>query len=265
MTRTAANIAGWPTVALVLLAGLTTAAAQTSDRFNYPATDPQHHLTLTEFVKDLGGNFKALIAVSNIVPALAGGAAIGVSTIPEQDLERHFAPGDVWGNWAAPGKYIGHPLILGGLSAGLFAISRKSEDRRFRAFSYALVNGSIMSAAIVQPSKVAFQRLRPNGEDRHSFPSGHSTDTFMYATVISEHYGWKAAIPAYTVATYVSATRLADRKHHLTDAAAGAGIGYIIGHTVSRPRRSKGAAPPRFFVNAYKLEGGFGGSLRLGL
>jgi membrane-associated phospholipid phosphatase len=264
MTRKARGIPGWPTVALALLVGLTPAMAQTSGRFTIPAADPQHDLTASEFVKDLGGNFKALISVSNIVPALAGGAAIGLSTIPEQDLERHFARGDMWGSWAAPGKYIGHPLILGGLSAGLFAISRKSEDRRFRSFSYALLRGSIMSSAIVQPTKLAFRRWRPNGEDRYSFPSGHSTDAFMYATVISEHYGWKAAIPAYTVATYISATRMVDRKHHLTDVAAGAAIGYIIGHTVSRQPRGKGGTP-RFFVNACKLEGGFAGSVRIGL
>jgi len=257
-------IAGWPHVALMLLAGLSPAMAQTSGRFDYAAADPKHHLTVGEFVNDLGGNFKALISVSNIVPALVTGAAYGIATAPEQDLERHFAPGDMWGNWAAPGKYIGHPLILGGVSAGLFAISRKTQDHRFRAFSYSLINGSIMSVAIVQPTKLAVRRWRPNGEDRHAFPSGHSTDTFMYATVISEHYGWKAAIPAYTFATYVSATRLVDRKHHLTDAVAGAGIGYIIGHTVSRQRRSNGVTP-RFFVNAYKLEGGYGGTLRIGL
>ena len=86
----------------------------------------------------------------------------------------------------------------------------------------------------------------------------------MYATVISEHYGWKFAIPAYTLAAYVSATRLADRKHHITDAAAGAGIGYIIGHTVSRQPRQKGGMP-RFSVNACKLDGGFVATVRIGL
>ena len=264
MTRHVFGVATWLAVALALPSALPPAMAQTSGRFDYAATDPQHHLTAGEFFTDLGGNFKALISVSNIVPVLVTGAVYGISTAPEQDLKRHFAPGDMWGNWAAPGKYIGHPLVLGGVSAGLFAISRKSQDRRFRSFSYSLIQGSIMSGAIVQPSKLIFRRWRPNGDDRQSFPSGHSADSFMYATVISEHYGWKAAIPAYTFATYVSATRLVDRKHHLTDAVAGAGIGYIIGHTVSRQRRSNGVTP-RFFVNAYKLEGGYGGTLRIGL
>jgi len=259
MTRDSFGGASWPIVALALLAGLSPAMAQSGGRFDYPAADPQHHLTVGEFVSDLGGNFKALFSVSNIVPVAVTGAAYGISTAPEQDIERHFAPGDMWGSWATPGKWIGHPLILGGTSAALFAISRKTQDRRFRSFSY-----SIMSGAIVQPTKLIFRRWRPNGEDRQSFPSGHSTDTFMYATVISEHYGWKAAIPAYTFATYVSATRLVDRKHHLTDVAAGAGIGYIIGHTVSSKRRSSGGTP-RFFVNACRVEGGFFGSLRIGL
>jgi len=186
---------------------------------------------------------------------------MGLATIPEQDLEAHFSSGTTWGNWQKTGKYIGSSAILGGVSASLFAFSRKSENRKFRAFSYSLLQGSIMSTSIVQPMKFAFQRLRPDASNHHSYPSGHSADTFMYATVISEYYGWKAGVPAYAVATYVSMTRLADRRHHITDAVAGAGIGYIIGHTVSRRMK----VPSRVSMNVYRVRGGVVGEVRIGL
>ena len=44
----------------------------------------------------------------------------------------------------------------------------------------------------------------------------------------------KAGIPSYAVAAYVSATRLEERKHHLTDVVGGAAIGVLAGRTVSR-------------------------------
>lgn len=241
-------------LALSLIAGLSRAPAQQPNSSPDPA-DPGHKLTAAEFFKDLAIDFRSLISTRSIVPVVAGSAAFGIATVPEQSLERHFAPGDVWGAWPAPGKYIGHPLVLGGVSFASFAFSRKSQNRRFRSLSYALVQGSIMDAAIVQSTKVAFRRLRPNGEDKHSFPSGHSTDSFMYATVLTAHYGWKAALPGYAIASYVSATRLADRKHHLTDVAAGAGIGYLIGRTVSRGR-GKGD-PSRVSASVFPAEGGF--------
>ena len=229
--------------------------------FHHPSILPGHNLTTAEFFRDLGKTFQALPTVPNIAPVVAGGAAYGLGTIWDQSLERHFAPGDVWGKWAAPGKYIGHPLILGGVSGTLFAISRGSDDVRFRSFSYALLQSSIVSSAIVQPTKAMFQRLRPSGENKHSFPSGHATDAFLYATVAMEHYGWKAGIPAYAASTYVAMSRLADRKHHITDVIAGAALGYLIGRTASGRMK----LPSKITANLRASGNGFGAQIQIGL
>ncbi len=224
--------------ALLLMACAARGLAQQSSVFQHPAADPQHHLTGREFLIDIGGNFQGLFSVQNILPAIAWGAAYGVATIQEQSLERHFAPGNVWGKWAAPGRYNGNAAVLGGASGVLFAVSRKSQDRRFRSFSYALVQGMIIDTALVWPAKAAFHRLRPNAQNHQSFPSGHSSSSFVVATIFAGHYGWKAAIPGYAIASYVAATRMADRKHHITDVAGGAAMGYLIGRTVSRRMRT---------------------------
>lgn len=238
-SATAASAASLRVCALAAMGCFASAFAQQQEKYNHPAADPNHDLTVKEFFADIGGNFKGLVSVHSIAPVLGGGAAYGFATIPEQRIEAHFAPGDVWGAWSTPGKYIGHPLVVGGASLALFGASRKSEDRRFRSFSYALVQGMIMSSAIVLPTKEIFRRSRPSGDDSFSaFPSGHSTDSFMVATIVAEHYGWKAAVPAYAVATYVAMTRLEERKHHLTDVTAGAAIGYLVGRTVSRRLRN---------------------------
>jgi len=224
--------------ALTAIGCLAVAFAQQQEKYKHPAADPNHDLTAKEFFTDLGANFKGLVSVESVAPVLVGGAAYSIATIPEQRIQAHFAPGDVWGRWSTPGEYIGHPFVLGGISATMFAFSRKSEDRRFRSLSYALVQGMFMSAAIVEPTKLAVRRWRPDNNNRASFPSGHSTESFMFATVFAEHYGWKVAVPAYAIASYVAMTRLEERKHHITDVVAGAAIGYLVGHTLSRRMRN---------------------------
>ena len=250
------------TVTLCLVA-LCPALGQQQSEFLNPAADPAHKLTAGEFLKDIAYDFTGLIHKDSIAPLAIGTAAYGIATVPEQDLERHFARGDVWGAWGDPGGYIGNPFVLAGASASLFVSSRFTKDRRFRSLSYALVQGMIVDETISQTMKVSFQRLRPNGQDHASFPSSHSVDSFMFATVFAEHYGWKAAIPGYLIAAYVGATRMEDRKHHITDVVAGSTIGYLVGKTVSRKMHSE--KPSWFTFNVYPCRGGFGGSVRIAL
>jgi membrane-associated phospholipid phosphatase len=249
--------------ALVVSACLIPLEAQQSSEYKHPAADPAHDLTGKEFLKDLGGNFTGLVARENILPFAGWTAAYAVATVPEQDLEKHFAPGGVWGSWSTPGKYLGNAAILGPASLGLFLTSRHSEDRRFRAFSYSLLHGMITSVSIGFSAKAAFHRLRPNGENHLSFPSGHAMDSFLYATVAADHYGWKAALPAYTIATYIAASRLPERKHHLTDVVGGAAMGYLIGKTVSR--RMKNGRPPKVTYSVVPLRRGVVASIRIAL
>jgi membrane-associated phospholipid phosphatase len=229
----------------------------------HPAVDPHHDLTAREFLKDVGADFAGLVSTRSLLPIAVGGAGFGLATIPEQALERHFARGGMWGAWSEPGKYIANPMILGAVSGALFGISRKSDSRKFRSVAYSLFQGMIVTVPITQGSKVITHRLRPNGQDHKAFPSGHSVDGFMFATVLTDHYGWKVAIPAYTVAAYVCATRLEERKHHLTDVVVGSAIGYLIGRTVSR--RVRGVKPSRFTWQVYPNGRGFTATAQIAL
>jgi membrane-associated phospholipid phosphatase len=253
----------WPRLALLPVLLSLPVCGQQSAPNPHPATDPSHDLSGKEFVRDIGANFAALFSRRSIVPVIAGAAASGIATAPEQDLEKHFSRGDMWGGWADPGKYVGSPVVVAGVGATLFAVSRRSADRDFRSLSYSLLHGAIMSAMIVQSAKAGTQRLRPNGEDHSAFPSGHATDSFMAATVVADHYGWKAAIPGYLIATYVSATRLEERKHHLTDVTVGAAVGYLIGKTVSK--RIHGGKESRFGLQVSPARRGFVCSVNIAL
>lgn len=101
----------------------------------------------------------------------------------------------------------------------------------------------LLAAGIVTPLlKLAFGRARPiQNEGSHSFhpfkknydsfPSGHATNAFAFATAVAGHYdGWIVPTIVYTLASGVAASRVNDHVHFPSDVLAGA----LIGHAVAK-------------------------------
>jgi membrane-associated phospholipid phosphatase len=82
--------------------------------------------------------------------------------------------------------------------------------------------------------KSAAHRTRPDGSNTLSFPSGHTSSAFAMASVFDAHYGPKVGIPAYAAAAAIGLSRIESNKHHLSDVLAGATLGYLVGHSVSK-------------------------------
>ena len=94
--------------------------------------------------------------------------------------------------------------------------------------------GSIGAAfALTQSAKQAFPRLRPDGSDYDSFPSGHSSTSFAAAATLQNRYGWKAGIPAQLVAAFVGVARVQAHKHYWSDVMIGAAIGEATGFLIT--------------------------------
>ena len=95
------------------------------------------------------------------------------------------------------------------------------------------MRAQLLTQGVTQLLKYSVRRTRPDGSSRTSFPSGHASGTFTSATVLQRHYGWKVGIPAFGVASYVAASRIAENKHFLSDVIFGAAIGIAGGRTVT--------------------------------
>ena len=104
---------------------------------------------------------------------------------------------------------------------------------------------SILASGIITPTlKFVIGRERPNesvsstsfhpfsGSD-NSFPSGHATQAFAVASVISAHSDqvW-VSVAAYTVAGLVGFARIYHNAHWTSDVTAGAIIGTFVGRGV---------------------------------
>lgn len=99
------------------------------------------------------------------------------------------------------------------------------------------------AAGVVTPIlKRAFGRARPSqdegahsfhslsGSSRYeSFPSGHATNAFAFATAVAGHYdNWIVPTIVYTIASGVAFSRVNDRAHFPSDVLAGALIGRAV-------------------------------------
>lgn len=73
-------------------------------------------------------------------------------------------------------------------------------------------------------------RLRPDGSDYLSFPSGHTATAFVAAELMHREYGelspWYS-IAGYTMATATGTMRMLNNKHWLSDVVMGAGMGIL--------------------------------------
>lgn len=115
--------------------------------------------------------------------------------------------------------------VTWGLKAA--GVQPRSKTRRMlvaNALAYGLTYG------ITQTWKQLDNEMRPNGEDRHSMPSGHAAMAFASATILHREYGhispW-ISVGGYATATATQYLRVRRNEHWLTDTYVGAGIGAI--------------------------------------
>lgn len=188
--------------------------------------------TLRRFPVNLLRGTVGVFHGDNLGPLLTGGTATAAASFFDDDVADYIAdPEHGFGKSFEDGAA---PEVLGLVVAGVFTTGRLVEAPRFRAMSYDLLDAFLLNWGYTNVFKYAVGRERPNGQDEKSFPSGHASNAFALAAVVERHYGWKAGVPAYALASLVGVSRLQRNKHYLSDVLGGATLGYIVGRTVVR-------------------------------
>ena len=151
------------------------------------------------------------------------------------EIHRHFSSGwrDGFGAAGNPGTHF----ALAGLwyLAGQQAMDDKTYEVGKTLFSALSING-----ITVLLGQAASADRSPNGETG-TFPSGHTSSTFVVASVLDEAYGPVVGIPLYLLGGLVAHERLEDGEHNFSDVIMGAVLGTVIGHSVAQGR------DPEFF------------------
>ena len=120
-------------------------------------------------------------------------------------------------------------LVPLGATVALKACGVQSRDD----WQHLLLNAGVstlITAATTYTLKNTIHDTRPDGTDRHAFPSGHAAIAFSGAHVLFKEYKdvspW-IGIGGYAVATAVSCDRVLHNRHRWDDVAAGAAIGIL--------------------------------------
>lgn len=137
---------------------------------------------------------------------------------------------DNWGNkFFGTWKY-GIAIGVGTLSYGLLT----NHD-------YALNSGEAhlealtASGAYTEIFKRTVRRSRPDATNSHDgFPSGHVSTVFTTAAVMMDRYGPWLGVPALMIGVLTGMSRLQANRHHFSDVAFAAGLGYVVGHGYTR-------------------------------
>ncbi len=93
-----------------------------------------------------------------------------------------------------------------------------------------LAKAELMMMVSVYGLKYTVQQDRPNGEDDHSFPSGHTAQAFLLATFMHKEFGERSiwySVGAYTCATSVGVMALLNDRHWASYVLVGAGLGVL--------------------------------------
>jgi membrane-associated phospholipid phosphatase len=78
--------------------------------------------------------------------------------------------------------------------------------------------------------KTCTNEMRPDGSTPNSFPSSHTAQAFLGATLLSQEF--KDELPwmpyaAYTLASSVACLRIANNRHYISDVLVGASLGIL--------------------------------------
>jgi membrane-associated phospholipid phosphatase len=249
MSGPAASVA---TAAVVVLFALPARAQSPPDPSPAPGSDAaveadkpslrdDKRRTMKGYWNNLAYNFLGVVTPGNHEPLLVTAALTAPAFAWDDDAQKYFErhPHPQFGRI---GSQLGGSVAVAGLTIGFFSAGRYVTGHRFRASTYDVSQAIIVNQAWTQALKFTVRRPRPDGSNRVSFPSGHSSNAFCAATVIVRHYP-RLAVPGFAVATYISVSRMAANKHHFSDIVAGAGFGYGVGRLVTR-RNSREPGPP---------------------
>jgi membrane-associated phospholipid phosphatase len=191
-------------------------------------------------IHNLGDDLKHMPR-KNSLYWLGAGSALALAIHPEdRKINSRLASTSSLDAVWKPGSVIGEGYVIGPAAVATYAIGRYSHNNRLTHLGMDEIEGTILALGISEGLKEAVRRERPSPNKGqlitgtgYSFPSGHATLTFEAATILQQHLGYRAGIPTYLIASYVAMSRLHDNVHFASDVAFGAGLGILIGRSVT--------------------------------
>ncbi len=164
-----------------------------------------------------------------------GGALALQETGPDDTVETSFSRDhhrtfpnewrDAFGAAGNPGTHF----ALAGL---WYLVGQQQQDEKTYEVGKTLFSALIVNGLSTLAGKAATWEDGPNDE-WGAFPSGHTSSSFAFASVMHRSYGPWVGVPLYALSGLVGYERLESGEHYLSDVVMGGVMGLVIGHTVA--------------------------------
>jgi hypothetical protein len=125
-------------------------------------------------------------------------------------------------NWGVFGGRLGGGYLNSSYILGQLLLGGKSGKGR----AGHMLEASLYTLGTTIGMKKAIHETRPGYLDDHdSFPSGHSSFSFSFASVVAAQHGWYWGGGAYLVSSFIAFSRMDENWHYIHDVVAGIAIG----------------------------------------
>ena len=188
---------------------------------------------------DLWEDFTAPVKMKTARTVLISGAALTLTlTLLKDSIDQPFQKSTSetkpLGNYSKYGDYFGRVIPNAMYGAGMLIAGAFGNSEGYDRAEIMLM-ATAYSAAWTTGLKYTVGEPRPGDQSNHqSFPSGHATTAFAFASVVGVEHGWAYCIPAYAMAAFTGLSRINDNKHFLRDVIGGATIGTAYGIGISQ-------------------------------
>lgn len=170
-----------------------------------------------------------------------GGALALQQTGPDDTIESHYDRSHSFKkDWRDAFGAAGNPGTHFALAGIWYLAGQQRQDEKSYEVGKTLFSALTINGLSVLLGQAATYDRSPNGE-RGTFPSGHTSSSFVVASVLHEAYGPWVGVPLYGLAGLVAVERLDSGEHYFSDVAFGAVMGMVVGHSVASGR------DPEFF------------------
>jgi len=135
-------------------------------------------------------------------------------------------------------QILGNPGTHFAGAGVLWLTSTLTKDVKQHELAKALTQALAVNGATTLMLKAATNTRGPDNE-RHAWPSGHTSSAFTVAAVLNEYYGPWVGVPSLALAGLVGYQRIDSRTHDFSDVVFGAMLGYVVGTSIARDEKAQ--------------------------
>lgn len=190
---------------------------------------------LQEFVSPVTTNAKYTLISGSLLTGL-----FLIDGVPNAFGEQYLVDNKPLGEFSKVGYEAGQLWVNAVYIGATYGVYLINKNAVYKSRSLHMLKSSIYAATWTELLKRLVREPRPNNPNSLlSFPSGHATHAFAFASVIATEHEWYWVLTSYLMATLVAISRVNDNAHRLHDVIAGATIGVSYGLAIHQLNKNK--------------------------